>query len=91
MPLILVLAQEPIPENVTFAEKLNRLERIGAIPSAEEWKRFRVVRNALAHDYPDDPELRTSAINRFVKGATNLSALFQQVNSYIAQHFPQVG
>jgi len=45
----------------------------------------------LAHDYPDDPELRTSAINRFVKGATNLSALFQQVNSYIAQHFPQVG
>jgi len=35
MPLILVLAQEPIPENVTFAEKLNRLERIGAIPSAE--------------------------------------------------------
>ena len=29
LPLILVLAQEPISENVTFTEKLNRLERIG--------------------------------------------------------------
>ncbi|MEI6542214.1 MAG: hypothetical protein WCL60_01745 [Methylococcales bacterium] len=90
LPLILVLAQEPIPENVTFAEKLNRLERIGAIPSAEGWKGFRVVRNALAHDYPDDPELRTSAINRFIKGATDLSTLFQQVNDYIVQHFPLI-
>ena len=90
MPLILVLAQEPIPDNVTFAEKLNRLERIGAIPSAEEWKRFRVVRNALAHDYPDDPELRTSAINRFIDGAEHIGMLYQHVEKYIKQHFSVV-
>ena len=40
LPLILVLAQEPIAANSTFVEKLNRLERIGAIPSTEEWKNF---------------------------------------------------
>ena len=90
MPLILELAQETVPANATFAEKLNRLERIGAIPSAEEWKKFRVVRNALAHDYPDDPEMRTSAINRFLEGATSLSAFYRFVREYVAAHFPAV-
>lgn len=90
MPLILELAQETIPANATFVEKLNCLERIGAIPSAEEWKKFRIVRNALAHDYPDEPELRTSAINRFLEGAANLIALYQFVRAYIEAHFPGV-
>jgi hypothetical protein len=90
LPLILVLAQEPIPESITFAEKLNRLERIGAISSAEEWKRFLIVRNALAHDYPDDPELRASAINSFIEGAVNLTALYKYVKGYISLHFPMV-
>jgi len=88
MPLILDMAQETVPENATFAEKLNMLERIGAIPAAEEWKKFRVFCNALAHEYPDDPELRTSAINRFLDGAADLSVFYIFVRSYIAEHFP---
>lgn len=87
LPLILELAQEPVPPNTTFAEKLNRLERIGAIPSADEWKKLRVVRNALAHDYPDDPELRISAINHFLQGTENLSSLYRFVREYVADHF----
>ncbi len=90
MPMILELAQETVPENATFVEKLNRLERIGAIPSAEEWKKFRVVRNALAHEYPEDPELRVSAINRFLEGVAILSSLYRFVKEYIAAHFPAV-
>jgi len=86
LPLILELAQEPVPDNVTFAEKLNRLERIGAIPSACEWKQFRVVRNALAHEYPEDPELRASAINRFLTGASTLSVLYRFVREYVTTH-----
>lgn len=34
MPLILELAQETVPANAAFTEKLNRVERIGAIPTA---------------------------------------------------------
>ncbi|MDP2828267.1 MAG: hypothetical protein Q8O37_06645 [Sulfuricellaceae bacterium] len=90
MPLILELAEETVPTNATFAEKLNRLERIGAILSAEEWKKFRVVRNALAHEYPEDPELRASAINRYMEGAADLSALYRFVRDYVAAHFPRV-
>lgn len=90
LPMILELAQETVPANATFAEKLNRLERIGAIPSAEEWKKFRFVRNALAHEYPEDPELRVSAINYFMAGAATLSTLYRVVKNYIAAHFPEV-
>jgi len=87
LPLILLLAQESIAENATFVEKLNRLERIGAIPSAEEWKKLRVARNAIAHEYPDDPELRASAVNLFLVGASQMSALYQTVHKYIDLHF----
>jgi len=90
LPLILELAEELVPGNATFVEKLNRLERIGAIPSAEEWKKFRIVRNALAHEYPEDPELRASAINRFVAGAEALNVLYELVRQYIERHFPSI-
>ncbi|QXP83606.1 hypothetical protein [Methylococcus sp. Mc7] len=58
LPAVLELAQEPISADATFAVKLNWLERIGALPSADEWKKLRAARNAIAHEYPDDPELR---------------------------------
>ena len=91
LPLIMELAQEPVSSSATFAEKLNRLERMGAIPSADEWKKLRIARNAVAHEYPDDPELRTSAINRFLAGAKQLNSLYQFVMQYIAAHFPELG
>jgi len=90
MPLILEMAQETVHEQATFAEKLNRLESIGAIPAATEWKKFRIIRNALAHEYPDDPELRISAINRFLAGAADLNVLYAFVKGYISEHFSGV-
>jgi len=91
LPMILELAQEPIAPEATFAEKLNWLERMGALPSAEEWKKLRVARNAIAHEYPDDNELRASAINRFLDGAMQLNALYEFVSGYLLEHFPRLG
>ena len=90
LPTILDLAQEPIAPDATFAEKLNWLERMGALPSAEEWKKLRVARNAIAHEYPDDHALRASAINRFFDGAIQLNALYEFVSKYLLEHFPSV-
>jgi hypothetical protein len=91
LPTILDLAQEPIAPDATFAEKLNWLERMGALPSAEEWKKLRVARNAIAHEYPDDRDLRASAINRFFDGAMQLKTLYEFVSRYLLAHFPGVG
>ena len=90
LPAVLELAQEPIPPEATFAEKLNWLERIEALPSAAEWKKLRAARNAIAHEYPDDPELRASAINRFLDGAMQLNALYEFVNKYLRKRFPHL-
>jgi len=90
LPTLLELAEEPIAPDATFAEKLNWLERMGALPSAEEWKKLRVARNAIAHEYPDDKELQSSAINRFFNGAVQLNALYGFVSQYLLTHFPNV-
>lgn len=91
LPTIFELAQEPIAPDATFVEKLNWLERMGALPSAEEWKQLRVARNAIAHEYPDDYELRASAINRFFDGAIQLLKLYEYVSVYLHAHFPSLG
>ena len=91
LPAILDLAQEPIAPDASFAEKLNWLERMGALPSAEEWRKLRVARNAIAHEYPDDPALRASAINCFLNGAMQLNALHEFVGRYLLEHFPSLG
>ncbi len=54
-PLVLEIAKEP-DELPAFIDKLNRLEKIGAIPSVNQWLGFRKVRNQFAHDYPEDSE-----------------------------------
>ena len=88
LPLILELAQEPISPDATFAEKLNCLERMGALPSAAEWKKLRIARNAIAHEYPEDPMLRASAFQQFLEGVVQLNALFLSVSNYVTAHFP---
>jgi len=63
LPAVLDLTQEQGVTN-TFVDKLNRLEKIGAIDSARRWQRFREMRNQFAHDYPDDPEIQTTLLNK---------------------------
>jgi len=90
LPAILELAQEPIAPDATFVEKLNWLERMGALPSAEDWKKLRIARNAIAHEYPDDHALRASALNHFVHGAKQLLELHEFVRGYVEGHFLKV-
>ena len=62
-PQILELVQEQ--GNLSaFIDKVNRLEKIGAIDSAEQWLLLRELRNAFAHDYPEDSEINAATLNR---------------------------
>jgi len=63
LPGVLELTYEEGELN-TFIDKLNRLEKIGALNSVEQWLKLREMRNQFAHDYPDDPEIRASLLNR---------------------------
>lgn len=50
-------------EDRPMLDKLNRLEKLGYIQSAEKWQRIRDIRNKFAHDYPDDNEKNAAHLN----------------------------
>ena len=85
LPGVLDLTQEP-GEFPAFIDKLNRLEKIGAIRSAAQWLRFREMRNQFAHDYPDDPKIQASLLNKaFTLGEALLAAL-EHVKAFSEQY-----
>ena len=47
LPGLLAATLDPLPPEATFAERLQRLERLGAVPSAQGWRLLREVRNSL--------------------------------------------
>ena len=91
LPGFLTAVEEPIAPTATFAEKLQRLERLGAVPSAEEWRMLREVRNALAHEYPDEPELQAEPLNRFEQAVVALLAVWEASTRFAAAHAPGAG
>ena len=79
LPALFERAEEPMAPDAPFAQKLQRLERIGIIPSAEQWRELRIAHNAIAHEYPDAPELKAAALNHFVKSVGKLLEFWNHV------------
>lgn len=82
LPAILDLTLDPLPPEASFAQKLQRLERLGAIPSAAAWRQLREVRNSLAHEYPDHPGLQAAGLTRFMRGVADSLALWEGVREF---------
>lgn len=78
LPAIIELTHEE-GELSTFIDKLNRLEKIGALSSVDQWLKLREMRNQFAHDYPDDPEIQASLLNKAFDMAVQLLTILDQV------------
>lgn len=70
-PAILQYLQEQYEER-PMLDKLNRLEKLGYIQSAEAWQNIRNTRNKFAHDYPDDWEKNAALINMACEAAADM-------------------
>lgn len=70
IPATLSALQEPF-EDWPMIDRLNRLEKLGFI-NTDEWLAWREIRNRLAHEYPDLPEIRFAAILNSIKAAEQL-------------------
>ncbi len=54
-------------ENVdgfTMIDKLNKLEKLGIIHDAHQWRDMRNARNIVEHEYPDNPLLIATNLNK---------------------------
>ena len=86
LPGLLAATLDPLPPEATFAERLQRLERLGALPSVERWKLLREVRNSLAHEYPEHPDLQVVALTRLVGGAWELLSFWTAARAFADRH-----
>lgn len=87
-PAILELTAEPGPLN-TFIDKLNRLEKIGALESAEEWLSLREMRNLISHEYPDDPGMQAATLNKALKQAEPLLQITSSLWVFLKPYLPK--
>lgn len=75
VPATLAVLREPF-EEWSMRDRLNRLEKLGYL-NVEDWLGWREIRNRLAHEYPDLPEVRFAALVAAINAARPLTALCQ--------------
>ena len=66
-------------ESMPFIDMLNRLEKMGRIPSVEEWRRLREIRNQVSHEYDDRPDYMAAALNAVFDARASLFDVLRTV------------
>ena len=84
LPEVLSYLQEPY-EDRPMLDKLNRLEKLGFLDTAESWHTLRAIRNRFAHDYPEDDALKAAYLNEAVESVPLLQAILGRVQPLVAQ------
>jgi len=88
-PAVLELSKEQGELNA-FIDKLNRLEKIGAIDSADDWLTLWEMRNAFSHEYPDDSEIQAAMINKAFVLAQQLLETLHHVEAFTGRFVKKV-
>jgi len=73
LPAVLAALAEPVGPAL---DNLDRLEKLGLLPSADEWVAARKLRNRMVHEYVRNPLLLAEALteaNRLVPMLTGLA------------------
>ena len=58
------------------------MEKLGCIPSVDRWKDLRELRNAVNHEYADDPELLNEFFEQMIKAVPELMAWHEQLINF---------
>jgi len=83
--LLLALGENIAP--MAVLDRLNRLEQLGWLPSADEWVALRKIRNEFAHDYPERPDEHVQKFNAAIDAAQRLIVLLNAIEAGIQQRF----
>jgi hypothetical protein len=74
---------EPVSD-LPLVDVVERLDRFGMLSSAG-WFRWRALRNALTHDYPDQPEIRSAVLNEALGAARGMLELLLRLREAAAR------
>ncbi len=79
---VLTFLEEYKP-NMSLIDVLNKLEKLELIPSAEEWREFRKLRNILVHEYPDNEIEIIEGIQFALKAFVKIKKIFAELVIYL--------
>jgi hypothetical protein len=77
----IVEAIEADTSEMTFIDKLNRLEKFGLM-EPNEWNIYRKIRNDLTHIYPEEKEALLEAINEAVAIIPKLEQTYRKMRCF---------
>jgi hypothetical protein len=78
-----LLSKEEFIDTDTMIDKINKLERMQIISNAQTWSHMREVRNHIAHEYPDRPELTARYLNQLFDLSPKLLAILHNIKNKI--------
>ncbi|MFA5216252.1 nucleotidyltransferase domain-containing protein [Sulfuricurvum sp.] len=78
----LILSQyEENTQQLSFIDILNKLEKLEFLPSAKEWLTLRKIRNEISHQYDDEPEEMSQAINTILNQKTIIIEIYEHIKN----------
>jgi len=70
-------------DSLSFLDILDKLEKLGIIPKADEWIQIRTLRNKLTHEYPDNISLVKDEIILAIEKIRNFEEVLRVISSYV--------
>ena len=68
----LAIRESEEPRELSRRDLAELMERLGAIPSADQFRSFVGIRNRLAHLYPEEPDRQAANLNAAFEAAPGL-------------------
>lgn len=87
MPAVLRSLGEDVAA-MSVLDRMNRLEQLGWLPSADEWSELRRIRNEFAHDYPESSTERHQRLVLALTAARRIVEIFHAIERMIRTRFP---
>lgn len=82
---LLVAQYESSSEAVPFIDILNKLEKIGFIDNTKEWNNLRKIRNEISHQYDNEPEEMSQAINSIMNQKDVIKEIYLKIKKKYKQ------
>ncbi len=88
-PKLLEILEEDT-EGQSFLDLLNKLEKLEILESVEFWSELRKIRNSIAHEYPDNPELMAENLNQAVQASFKLLDYWVFLKNFMDRHIDRL-
>lgn len=82
------IAVEEEKPSEPFTAVLLYMEKLGCIESVDRWKDIRELRNAVNHEYEDDPSVLHEFFAQMVQSAPELLHWHEQLNTFCNATYP---